>query len=277
MSAQKSIFRKVALERLSSPEQLDQMLQVTSPRAWLALLALLILLVAVIVWSILGSVPIKVSAPVILLQTGGVKHVASTASGQIETIYPRAGDTVAEGQVIAEVASLNGGEINQVTSPYTGKVLEVRADAGNLIDLGTPLLNLELVGDDIKLEAIMYIPATEGKSLEPGMEVQIAPSTVRQEEYGFMVGRIASVSQFPSTYQGMLRTLGSDELVQTFIGAGAPLQVKVELIPHGQTASGYKWSSIEGPPVEIHSGTLGAANIIVGQQRPIQYVLPWPN
>ncbi len=34
------IFRKVALERLSSPEQLDQLLQVTDPKGWLALGAL---------------------------------------------------------------------------------------------------------------------------------------------------------------------------------------------------------------------------------------------
>ena len=31
-----SIFRKAALERLSSPERLDQLMQVTRPRAWLA-------------------------------------------------------------------------------------------------------------------------------------------------------------------------------------------------------------------------------------------------
>ena len=34
------IFRKVALERLSSPEQLDQLLQVTDPKGWMALGAL---------------------------------------------------------------------------------------------------------------------------------------------------------------------------------------------------------------------------------------------
>jgi multidrug resistance efflux pump len=250
------------------------MLQVTSPKAWLALAALLVLLVTVVVWSLLGSVPTKVAAPVILLKTGGVKNVASTQAGQIERIYVSAGDTVAEGQVLATIAGLNGGEVSQVVSPYTGYVLEVRVDEGNLIDLGTPLLNLELVGEDIKLEAIMYVPATEGKNIEPGMEVQIAPSSVRQEEYGFMVGRVTSVGKFPSTYQGMLRILGSDELVQTFAGVGASIQVMVELVADSQTASGYQWSSADGPPVDLLSGTLGSANIVIGEQRPIEYVLP---
>ena len=37
------MFREVALERLSTPEQLDQVMRVTSPAAWLALVALAIL------------------------------------------------------------------------------------------------------------------------------------------------------------------------------------------------------------------------------------------
>ncbi|MEY4095680.1 MAG: hypothetical protein RLZZ53_2879, partial [Acidobacteriota bacterium] len=33
------IFRKVALDRLASPEQLDLLMEVTSPRSWIALVA----------------------------------------------------------------------------------------------------------------------------------------------------------------------------------------------------------------------------------------------
>ena len=48
----KSIFRQAALERLSSPEQLDQLARVTQPVGWLALLALsLVILSAIVVVS----------------------------------------------------------------------------------------------------------------------------------------------------------------------------------------------------------------------------------
>ena len=33
------LFRKVSLDRLSSPEQLDQLLRVTDPKSWLGLFA----------------------------------------------------------------------------------------------------------------------------------------------------------------------------------------------------------------------------------------------
>ena len=52
-----SIFRKKSLERVASPDQLDQYIRVSSPAAWLVLSAILLLLVAAIVWACLGRVP----------------------------------------------------------------------------------------------------------------------------------------------------------------------------------------------------------------------------
>ncbi len=65
-----SLFRKVALERMSSPEQLDRLLQVTAPRSWLGLLSLVCLLLAAIAWGFLGEVRTTVSAQGALLRSG---------------------------------------------------------------------------------------------------------------------------------------------------------------------------------------------------------------
>ena len=53
-----SIFRKESLERLSSPEQLDQLMQVVSPRSWLPLASLGILIGLALLWSVLARIPI---------------------------------------------------------------------------------------------------------------------------------------------------------------------------------------------------------------------------
>ncbi|HAE55215.1 MAG TPA: NHLP bacteriocin system secretion protein, partial [Acidimicrobiaceae bacterium] len=55
----KDIFRKVMLDRLSSPEQLDQLMTVTKPRAWLVLGGIGLLLMTFMVWSILGQISTK--------------------------------------------------------------------------------------------------------------------------------------------------------------------------------------------------------------------------
>jgi hypothetical protein len=51
-----NVFRKVSLDRLSSPEQLDQLMQVTDARGWIILSAFGIVLATAVLWGFLGSV-----------------------------------------------------------------------------------------------------------------------------------------------------------------------------------------------------------------------------
>src|SRR5688572_11542552 len=101
---QEGLFRKAALQRLSSPEQLDLLMQVTNPRAWLALAALGLLLVAAILWSIFGVIPTKISGKGILIRTGGVFDVVSLGGGRLIEINVTSGDLVKKNQVIARIA-----------------------------------------------------------------------------------------------------------------------------------------------------------------------------
>lgn len=272
----RQIFREVALEQLSSPEQLDQLMQVTNPRGWLALAAMVGLLIAAILWGIFGSIPTNVTGEGILIAPGGVNNVVSVVSGQVVDIYFDVGDTVEAGQVVARVAVPDQTVREKVVTPYSGHILEIKINEGDLVERGTPVLSVELLtaGGRQDLDAIIYVPPTEGKKIKPGMDVQISPSTVKREEFGVMLGKVASVGEFPATYQGMFRLLGSDELVQALSAGGAPIEVHVELTPDEETVSGYKWSSPQGPPTRIDSGTLCTARITLREQRPLSLVLP---
>lgn len=64
------LFRKQALERLSSPEQLDQLMQVVSPRSWLLLAGLGLLLIAVLLWGWFGNISTTVQGRGVLAETG---------------------------------------------------------------------------------------------------------------------------------------------------------------------------------------------------------------
>ncbi len=50
------LFRKKSMDRISSPEQLNDYIKVTTPSVWLVLVATIIILVGVLVWSMLGTV-----------------------------------------------------------------------------------------------------------------------------------------------------------------------------------------------------------------------------
>ncbi|MEO6194090.1 MAG: NHLP bacteriocin system secretion protein, partial [Thermoanaerobaculia bacterium] len=97
------IFRKVALERLSSPEQLDQMVQVTDPKGWLALTGIGALLLAAIGWGIFGSIPTTSQGDGILLRQGGISDLVSNAAGQVQEVLVGVGDVIEKGQPVARI------------------------------------------------------------------------------------------------------------------------------------------------------------------------------
>ncbi len=55
----KLIFREKSIERVSSPEQLDDYIRVTTPSVWLILFATIILIIGALVWGIFGKIEVK--------------------------------------------------------------------------------------------------------------------------------------------------------------------------------------------------------------------------
>ena len=54
----KSVFREKSMERVSSPEQLNDYIRVTTPSVWIVLVALVVLLAGILAWSIFGRVEV---------------------------------------------------------------------------------------------------------------------------------------------------------------------------------------------------------------------------
>ncbi len=50
------IYREKSLQKISSPEQLNDYIRVTSPSVWIVLAATVALLIGIIGWSIFGTV-----------------------------------------------------------------------------------------------------------------------------------------------------------------------------------------------------------------------------
>jgi HlyD family secretion protein len=409
----KDIYRKVALARLQSPEQLDLVMEVTAPKGWIALASIGVLLAVLVVWGVFGSIPEKVDASGILLVRGGIFHLDAPAGGQVAEVTVKEGDTVTRGQVVARIAQPDlvkqisnaraqveeleaqlaqqrlfaardatlrietagmqrhrlreslrfleqrekatkeqldnsqqlldkglltkssvlqvqdsyhrtqeqaqsvRGELRQievtelalkadrdrsesgirlrvnesrrqlqlyekqldrasvVVTPFAGRVLEMKQDPGSLVGAGTPIMSVQASDQTSEgLQAVVYVAPTKGKSVRPGMVAQVSPTTSKREEYGYVIGKVGLVSEFPSTREGMLRVLPNPDLVASLSGQGAPFAVYVDLVPDGATTSGYRWSSTKGRTQKVGSGTLCQVTIVIRERRPIEMVIP---
>ncbi|MFN2361443.1 MAG: NHLP bacteriocin system secretion protein [Marinobacter sp.] len=399
MAAKKQIFRQAALDRLSSPEQLDQLFQVTTPKAWIALTTLVALITTAILWGIFGSIPTQVTGNALFLRSGGLENITVGEAGRLTDLSVRAGDEIREGQLIARLArpelldELNSerdhrdelktrldwlDELNQtqadlrkdlveerrqnlqeqiviqqeqlatrrqllddglitrrdylatrekleetrtslqqlsitaledrknleeeitnmrsrisdserklsvlehqlqestrVRSPYSGRVVEVQGATGAMIASSSSLVTLERTGPAIKsLEVRLFVSALDGKRISPGSEALLSPAGVKREEYGYLRGRVISVSEYPVTRAGMLSTVHNEDLVRQFTESGVVFEVRIDLIRDPDTPSGFAWTSAEGPPQRVTSGTLGSGQVTVRRQRPISLVVP---
>ncbi|MDR2569097.1 MAG: hypothetical protein LBD23_02205 [Oscillospiraceae bacterium] len=57
MEKENTLFRKSALDRISSPEQLNEYMKVAGPGVWVVLAGLVITFAAFFIWGVLGSIP----------------------------------------------------------------------------------------------------------------------------------------------------------------------------------------------------------------------------
>jgi multidrug efflux pump subunit AcrA (membrane-fusion protein) len=309
----KKVFRKVSIERLSSPEQLDRMITITSTKSWLILIALGCILVSIVIWSFAGSLAVSVTAEGMLVRGGGIVDISSSEAGQVSDIRVKPGDNIKKGDIVArldqneivkEITALSDllklqkekqaddtdrkaleqqlddlkkrlVSSSSIISQVDGRVVEVKLNVGDMAAPGTPVMSIAKEGAAVKnLIAVIYVPVEYGKSLAPGMETRISPSTVKKEEFGYILGRIVSVSEYPATVHTAQEHLGSIELAQAFAGDAACLEVMVDLVTDDTTKSGYKWSTLSGPPTRIENGTACNAAVVVTRLRPIETVIP---
>jgi hypothetical protein len=265
------IFRQAALDKLATPEELDKMIQVTNLRGWIALGGLALIVVAALTWSILGSLPTVVKAGGVLIRQDGIQDIQLPNGGVVTNLSLKPGDPVKEGQVIAQVRDENG-VTQPLTSPFAGTVLEVLVSNNTPVKPQSTIVRIEQ--DTKPLKTILLMSLADGKQIKPGTRVQLSPTTVQAQEYGQLLGTVSFVSQLPVSADSLLNQLKSPELVTALSGNAPAIEVDVTLDTDPSTPSGLKWTTQNGPPFKLTNGTLCAANLVVGEQRPLDLVLP---
>lgn len=97
------VFRKTALDKLQSPDRLNEMVTIISSHSWLVLVGASIIIGFFVTWSIVGKLPTQITGNGILLMSGGVMDVSAISQGQISEVLVKPGDAVFEGDILVKV------------------------------------------------------------------------------------------------------------------------------------------------------------------------------
>lgn len=84
------IFRRVAVERLSSPENLDQVMRVVPAKGWIALACLFVFAAAAFAWACFGAIARQVETQGVLTQQpdGTAGEVVAVLTAGDSTVQP---------------------------------------------------------------------------------------------------------------------------------------------------------------------------------------------
>lgn len=163
---------------------------------------------------------------------------------------------------------------SQVISQHNGKVLEIATTPGQALSPGIRIGTIAAQNSNSTLVGITFFPDSDGKKLQPGMPVEITPTTVKRERFGGIIGAVTDISAFPVTKEGVNRLIGNPEVTQALLAKGPQIQVFASLQPDISTYSKFKWSSSEGPQLKVSAGTSTTVRVTVEERAPITFVLP---
>ena len=127
--------------------------------------------------------------------------------------------------------------------------------------------------DGICDKMLAVISAEDAGKLKEGMEVQVSPSTASRDSYGYIVGEIESISQYPVSQEDVEAILHNQQLTEMILPSGVGIQVVIQLERDSATESGLLWSSEKGGGAALKKGITGTAMIILKNQKPIELIL----
>jgi len=262
------LYRKSALERISSPEQLDKVLKVTSPMSWLALLGITLIVAVTVVWSIVGSIPMVISTKGIISSPVGSNAVYIQEAGTVVSVRVRTGDEIHHGDPVLTYRNAS----NEVLSVYSNQAGTVAGLVANLDDVLNPGSEIIRVTPNVPSSqmVVCYVPLAQAKKLERGMRVNVLLDSLDSTSYGNMVARVINIDTYAASAAGMAAVLGSgNNLDATFTANGPVVAVACELATDPSTVSGYWWSNEKGAGVTVTNGSLVTAKIVTEEVAPI--------
>ena len=153
-------------------------------------------------------------------------------------------------------------------------MIEVKVGPGDVVAPGSALATIARNDRSGETIALLYVPAGEGRRIQPGMRAELLPDTVEREVHGTIVGRVLSVSPLPATREGMRRILRTTSSSTSCCSAAPSPRCRWRSSAIRATPTGLRWSTSRGPEGGVGIGTLTGARIVIDRRRVLDWLLP---
>ncbi len=263
------LFREEAISALDSVERFDEAITIVSSRSILAFATIGCLLILLMLWAIFGRIPVGLEGRGVIVAGSGAQPVVAAAGGTLIALPGRVGDTVAWGEAIARIRTVDGG-IVALRSPVTGALAQRSAELGSYVRLGDTIATVEPIGES--QTAIVFVPVSTDSRVAAGLPVRLSPADARPDVFGFLRGHVTYAAPFPASVDRIKAALQNDS-----VAAGFPPDVpvrEVHIALDVDANGNLVWSGLENAGRSLSAETPCDATIVVEERSPISFVLP---
>ena len=212
------LFRQSALQKLSSPEQLDQTITVIKLKGWIGLCALGLLLVAVFLWSLVGSIPEKVNGSGVLINSNGLLSITYASGGVVKDVFLENGAEVRQGQVIARIERQDLMEQVQLASQKLSN-LQKRYEGESQLSLkSTGLTDQMLAKNEKDLQtqiSALEIQISDAQKKEQSMKSLYDEGLITNEQYLASRNELFNLQRQKQEVERQLLNAGVDRIKTT--------------------------------------------------------------
>lgn len=222
----------------SSPESLDSIIATTNPRGWWALWAIAGVVVAVLIWSIVATIPQQKNASGVVNSYAYAHEVTATTAG----IFQGDPDAVAstggmlrnlkQGEQVGTITPYDGSPAVPVLAPATGQVTAIYVAQGAGVEPGTPIGSMnETVAGESQLSISAWVPLSTAFILTEGEQAAVTITDVSTGDTNTVTATIEAIANTPSTVEGMTTLIGDPDLAQLWSteAGGQPYRVDLAL------------------------------------------------
>ena len=242
-------------QRLQSPEQIADHLRVTYVPTYLLAATATLLLIAFIVWGVLGTVSDKVYYSGVVFPAQGTTDIMLPNKGIVRSIMVRDGDSVKVGQTVALLSI--GDSHSFLTSTVNGLVVSTKTD-NEPFEAFEPIVSVvgsDYYGQPHRALLLAYADNEAQRGLRVGMEAQVWPANEKRDEIGYVRGRIRQVVRYPANEAKVRQILKSDVLAQQLLDKGVVYEVLIDLQRDPADSTSYDWSFGVPENVSMDFGT----------------------
>ncbi|MBN1198525.1 MAG: HlyD family efflux transporter periplasmic adaptor subunit [Bacteroidales bacterium] len=264
----REIFRKRPLEKMVTPDDLDELLQVNSVRTWLFFAMICVVLAGMLVWGFLGSIAQDVHGTGIIRLHELPREVVTHTAGQVDSVFCKTGDRISPGQRLLTINKLDEKTSFSITAPFAGEITGINVKEGNYVATGSPLLELirQYNGKTLQPEVIFFVTGQEVSRLKPGMV-----ATLQVEEEGIppelLQATIVYIAAFPASKNAITKYIPEHSTILSKDHTGL-YEVRADFYSDAKA-----FSRLDQSLIQTMNGSFCRVVVTVAKKSPIAYLM----